>query len=88
MGISMRNAISFSLAFFICFCLFIATERRAYAYIDPGSGLLTLQAVASFIAGCGYFLRRKIRNLFSRSHPPPNPAQPVQSEDCDKQKTA
>jgi hypothetical protein len=84
----MRNAISLSLTLFIFFCLLVATERRAFAYVDPGSGLLTLQAIASFLAGCGYFLRRKIRNFFGRSQQPTNPAQPVQPEDCDKQKTA
>jgi hypothetical protein len=38
-------------------CLF---ERPAYAYVDPGSGLLAVQAVGSAIVATGWYLRRKI----------------------------
>jgi len=54
------------LAIFSCLCLMVATERRAYAYIDPGSGVMALQAMASVMAAAGYFLRKKIKGLFTR----------------------
>jgi hypothetical protein len=49
---------------FCCICLVVATERRAYAYVDPGSGLLALQSIASVAAAVGYFMRRRIAGLF------------------------
>ncbi len=61
-----RRLLSFSLAVWICFCLLIATERQAWGYVDPGSGLLALQSIASVLAAAGFFLRRNLRNLFSR----------------------
>ncbi len=33
-------------------CLF---ERPAYAYIDPGSGILACQAISAFVAGTFYY---------------------------------
>ena len=46
---------------------FVATERPALAYVDPGSGLLALQTAASVVAGFAFFLRRRIRALFGRT---------------------
>jgi hypothetical protein len=42
-----------------------AVERPAYAYVDPGSGFLALQTIASVLAAFGYFLRRRIAAMFS-----------------------
>ena len=33
------------------FALSVAFERRAYAYVDPGSGLLMLQAAGTVLTG-------------------------------------
>jgi len=55
------------LAIFSCLCLVLATERRAYAYVDPGSGFMALQAAASVMAATTYFLRSKIKALFTRN---------------------
>lgn len=41
-------------------------ERPAYAYVDPGSGLLAVQAAGSALVATGWFLRRKIYALFHR----------------------
>jgi hypothetical protein len=60
------------LAIFSCLCLIVATERRAYAYIDPGSGFLALQSIASVMAAAGFFLRQRIKALFTRSKSPQN----------------
>jgi len=57
------------LAIFSCLCLMVATEHRAYAYVDPGSGFMALQAIASVMAAAGYFLRTRIKALFTRSKP-------------------
>lgn len=61
----MRRFLSFALGCFACLCLLIATEQRAHAmYVDPGSGLLVIQSIASAMAAAAFFLRRKIRGLF------------------------
>lgn len=44
--------------------LLLMAERPAYAYVDPGSGLLTLQIVGASIAGSFFLLRQKVRRLF------------------------
>jgi hypothetical protein len=65
----MKRFLSFSLAVFCCICLLVATEHRAYAYVDPGSGLLAIQSIASVAAAAGYFLRRRIAALFGSKKP-------------------
>ncbi|HEY0308507.1 MAG TPA: hypothetical protein VGB94_10130 [Acidobacteriaceae bacterium] len=62
----MKRLVLFSLSIFIGVCLIVASERRAWGYVDPGSGLLALQTIGSLLAGFGYFLRRRIRRLFVR----------------------
>jgi O-antigen/teichoic acid export membrane protein len=44
----------------------ILFEQPAYAYADPGTGLLAIQAVGSAIVASGWYLRRKIYALFNR----------------------
>ena len=66
----MKRFLSVSLMIFSCLCLVVATERRAYAYVDPGSGFLVLQSMASVMAAAGFFLRRRIMALFTRSKSP------------------
>jgi hypothetical protein len=44
----------------------ILAERPAYAYADPGSGLLAIQAAGSALIATGWYLRRKIYTLFHR----------------------
>jgi hypothetical protein len=38
-------------------------ERPAYAYADPGTGLLAIQAVGSVLVAAGWYLRRKLSSL-------------------------
>jgi hypothetical protein len=38
-------------------------ERPAYAYADPGTGLLAIQAVGSVLVAAGWYLRRKLSFL-------------------------
>jgi hypothetical protein len=41
-------------------------ERPAYAYADPGTGLLAVQAVGAALVTTGWYLRSKIHALFHR----------------------
>jgi len=66
----MKRFISLSLTIFTCFCLLLATERRALAYVDPGSGLLALQSLAAAGTAFGYFMRRRIMALFGKKTTP------------------
>src|SRR5580698_8535048 len=63
-GFIMRFRISYAA---LTVCLFIALascfERRAYAYIDPGSGLLACQAISAFCAGAIFYFRRQVRRV-------------------------
>jgi hypothetical protein len=65
----MKRLLSLSLAAFSCFCLMVATEPRAHAYIDPGSGLLALQSFFAGLAAFGYFMRRRLGALFGKNKP-------------------
>jgi hypothetical protein len=40
------------------------SERPAYGYTDPGTGLLALQAAGSALVATGWYLRRKLHALF------------------------
>lgn len=42
-------------------------ERPAYAYADPGTGLLAIQALGSALIATGWYLRRKIYLVLHRS---------------------
>ncbi len=50
-------------------------ERPAYAYVDPGSGLLAIQAAGSALIATGWYLRRKIYALFHREAAPKSEAE-------------
>jgi hypothetical protein len=41
-------------------------EKPAYAYADPGSGLLAIQAFGSALVATGWYLRRRIYALLHR----------------------
>jgi hypothetical protein len=44
----------------------LLSEKPAYAYADPGTGLLAIQAAGSALVATGWYLRRKIYLLFHR----------------------
>jgi hypothetical protein len=73
----MKRLISFSLSVFIFFCMVLASERRAWGYVDPGSGLIALQGIASVAAAYAYYVRRRIRAFFSRKKDEPIVTLPV-----------
>jgi O-antigen/teichoic acid export membrane protein len=55
-------------------------QRPAYAYTDPGTGLLAIQAVGSALVAAGWYLRRKIHALFSRKTPDTPVPEPKEGE--------
>ena len=57
---------------FVCF-LGLSLEKRAYAYIDPGTGLLVLQSVGTIFASVAFYMRRRLKSLFSLSSKPQDP---------------
>ena len=72
----MKRLLSISSALFIALCLMVASERRAYAYVDPGTGLIALQTIASVLAAWAYIVRRRIHSFFNRKKDTPAPALP------------
>ncbi len=56
------------------FCLCLGLERRAYAYVDPGSGLLMLQAAGTVLTGVLFTLRKRIKSLMTRNKTAETPA--------------
>jgi len=79
----MKRLISATLSVVIVFCMLLATDRRAWGYVDPGSGLIALQTAASLAAASLFAVRRRIRNLFSSDKKVANlvrPSKPVIDE--------
>jgi hypothetical protein len=73
----MKRLLYLCLSVFTCLCLLLATERRAMAYVDPGTGLLALQSMASVAAAAAYFLRKRIVGLFTKKKPSADPVLPA-----------
>jgi hypothetical protein len=84
-GVSMKRLLSVSLS---VFCLLVATDRRAWGYVDPGSGLIALQTFASVGAAYAYVIRRRIRTFFSRKEETASMALPVATEASDPSEAA
>ena len=42
-------------------------ERTAYAYVDPGSGLLAFQSFSAVVTGALFYFRSRIKSLFHKS---------------------
>jgi len=73
----MKRFISISLSILITLCLIVASERRAWGYVDPGSGLIALQSIASVAAAYVYLVRRRIRTFFQRKKEEPTGVLPA-----------
>lgn len=56
--------------FALTIALFIALgftfQQPAYAYVDPGSSLLVFQTISAIVTGTIFYLRRRIKALFTR----------------------
>jgi hypothetical protein len=66
----MKKLLQISPIFVIFAGLVLLFELPAYAYADPGTGLLAIQALGSALVASGWYLRRRIRAIFSRSESP------------------
>ncbi len=51
--------------FFVAIALSIAVPRPAYAYLDPGTASIMLQAVVGAFAVVGIYFRKYIYRFFS-----------------------
>ena len=62
--------------------LLVAFERPAQAYVDPGSGFVFLQVAGSMCAGAIYYLRHRVRRLFTslRKSPVSSPTEVVENQ--------
>lgn len=61
---------SFVLAFLVCsldavqlIAVLCAFTKPAYAYVDPGSGLLALQVASTTMAGVLFFVRKRLHRF-------------------------
>ena len=43
-----------------------AIAQPAYAYVDPGAGLLAVQILSTSLAGMIFLVRRRLRRFFGR----------------------
>jgi hypothetical protein len=50
-------------------CVLIACERPAHAYIDPGSGLFLLQGIGTAFFGLLFVIKRKLKRLTGSKEP-------------------
>jgi hypothetical protein len=75
--VEMKRLMYVSMTVVSVFGLMLATERRAMAYVDPGSGLLAIQSIGSMLAAAGFFLRRHIMGIFTKKKPLTRAALPV-----------
>ena len=56
-----------SVTLLLLLTLGLASERRAYAYTDPGSTLLLFQSMGAVASGALFYFRRRLKRLFSRA---------------------
>jgi hypothetical protein len=84
----MKRFLSFSLAVVIAVCMIVGSERRAWGYVDPGSGLIALQTLASVIAAYAYVVRKRIRAFFTRKDETAAAVLPVAMEPGDPREIA
>ena len=48
------------------FALLTSSAPAAYAYVDPGSGLLAYQSITAFVTGLLFYFRRRLKLIFLR----------------------
>lgn len=81
----MKRFISFSVSAVLFLSLIVASERRAWGYVDPGSGLIAIQTIASVIAAWAYMVRRRIRAFFTRKKTEPATVLPLPGNDSSRE---
>jgi hypothetical protein len=61
---SLIRALDLLLAASIVFAVFSAVATPAYAYADPGTGLLMIQLFTSMFAGALFMVRRRLHRIY------------------------
>lgn len=51
------------------FFVLTAIEKPAYGYVDPGSGILLVQFIGSFMTGGIFMLRKRLKAIFFHAKP-------------------
>ena len=62
-----HNLRYFAVTLMLLVALSFAFERQAYAYVDPGSGLLIFQGISAVFSGALFYFRRRLRSLFVKA---------------------
>ena len=63
----MRIAVRIVFAVLLFSALTVSLEQAAYAYVDPGSGLLLMQTIGSMFACAAIYFRRNILGFFQKT---------------------
>jgi hypothetical protein len=62
-----HNLKYFAIMLMLLIALSFSFERQAYAYVDPGSGLLMFQGISAVFSGVLFYFRRRLKNLFVKA---------------------
>ena len=63
----MRKFTYYVLSLFLFAGTLLCLERRAYAYVDPGSSLILYQGASSMVLGVIYYFRKRLKALMHGS---------------------
>jgi hypothetical protein len=56
----------YAVTLLLFFAIFSCTAPAAYAYVDPGSGLLAYQSITALLTGLMFYFRRRLKVMFMR----------------------
>jgi hypothetical protein len=62
-----HNLKYFAITLMLLIALSFTFERQAYAYVDPGSGLLLFQGISAVFSGALFYFRRRLKNFFVKA---------------------
>lgn len=60
----LAKGLSIAAVVFWGFVALTVSAKPAYAYVDPGSGLLFVQVLGSTLVGFSFLIRRRLRRVF------------------------
>ena len=63
----MKNQLKYAaLTVVILLAFSVSVQPRAYAYVDPGSGLMFFQTLSAVVTGALFYGRQRLKALFTR----------------------
>lgn len=65
----MQSVMRVAFAVLLLSAITVSFEQSAYAYVDPGSGLLLMQTIGSMLACAAIYFRRNILGFFQKETP-------------------